>query len=225
VARGKFEQLAPERQREILAIAADEFSKNGFGGTSYNRLLARAGLGKSSAYYYFADKQDLFLTAVKACYRTFFDGLGELPQPTTSSAYWSFIEAITRRGFEFMQQDPTSAALIQCFVRERAMLDVLASAELLHSVEHYYVELIQVGQALGAVRRDLPLGLLAELGSALSSVFDRWFVATAADADATQLGELTRQFTELSRQLFEPKPRQGQAPVQRKRARRRAPKG
>ena len=66
MARHRFERLPAERKEAILRTAAAEFAENGFHGTSYNQLLERLEFGKSSAYYYFDDKRDLFLTALGA---------------------------------------------------------------------------------------------------------------------------------------------------------------
>lgn len=204
MAKRRFERLAPERQRLILSIAAEEFGRSGFRDTSYNRLLSRVGLGKGSAYYYFADKQDLFLTVVQNCYRAYFSSLTDLPRPTSANRYWAFIELMTRRWMEFMRSDPTSAKLILCFARERSVLDVVSGGELLDEIERDSIDLIRLGRKLGAIRRDLPIPLLADLVRAISSVFDPWFIATALRARTPQFARLARTFTELSRGLLEP---------------------
>ncbi|HYO94948.1 MAG TPA: TetR/AcrR family transcriptional regulator [Polyangiaceae bacterium] len=204
VAKRMFERLSPERQREILLIAAEEFGRNGFRGTSYNRLLARAGLGKGSAYYYFADKQDLFLTVVTTRYCAFFDGLTDLPRPRSAASYWDFVEAMSRRGMELMRDDPTSAALIRCFAREGPALDVPSSKELHERVERYYADLVTLGQELRAVRCDVPFALLVELARAHSTAFDQWFIATALPGGKPDISGLARTFAELSRGLLAP---------------------
>lgn len=187
-------------------MAAEQFGKNGFRATSYNQLLTRLGLGKGSAYYYFDDKQDLFLTVVRVCYRAFFDSLKDLEEPDDVEGYWAFVEAMTRRGLVFMREDPASAALLQCFARERQMLDLLSSQELFDEVERTYVDLVGLGQALGAVRRDVPFALLTDMARAISSAFDQWFIATAPRAGRERIGRLASLFTELSRRLLEPPP-------------------
>src|SRR5258708_31869284 len=60
----RFEKLAPAKRERILEVAAQEFAAKGFEGASVNRILERAQMSKGAAYYYFADKADLFGAAV-----------------------------------------------------------------------------------------------------------------------------------------------------------------
>jgi AcrR family transcriptional regulator len=202
----RFEQLPVERQREILRIAALEFAKHGFHGTSYNRLLERAGIGKSSAYYYFEDKQDLFLTIVARCYEEFFQVVQQLPLPTSANAFWAYVEELHLRGLEFMQVDPTAAAVMQAFSLERSQLDLLRSPKLLQTLEGSYARLIQAGQALGVVRTDLPMELILASSTALSAACDQWFVQHAKAAKPAELRRIAHDFADLSRRLLQPAP-------------------
>ena len=59
----------PERTRHrILAAATEEFARYGLGGARVDRIAARAGANKRMLYYYFRDKDNLFLAALEARY-------------------------------------------------------------------------------------------------------------------------------------------------------------
>ena len=59
----------PERTRAaILAAAVDEFAAHGLGGARVDRIAARAGANKRMLYYYFGDKDGLFLAALEDRY-------------------------------------------------------------------------------------------------------------------------------------------------------------
>ena len=59
----------PERTRAaILAAAVDEFAAHGLGGARVDRIAARAGANKRMLYYYFGDKDSLFLAALEDRY-------------------------------------------------------------------------------------------------------------------------------------------------------------
>ena len=59
----------PERTRQkILAAATEEFARHGLGGARVDRIAARAGANKRMLYYYFGDKDRLFLAALEARY-------------------------------------------------------------------------------------------------------------------------------------------------------------
>jgi AcrR family transcriptional regulator len=59
----------PERNRErILRAATGEFARCGLGGARVDRIAARASANKRMLYYYFGDKEDLFLAVLEAEY-------------------------------------------------------------------------------------------------------------------------------------------------------------
>lgn len=59
----------PERTRaSILAAATDEFARHGLGGARVDRIAERAKINKRMLYYYFGDKEELFLAVLEATY-------------------------------------------------------------------------------------------------------------------------------------------------------------
>ena len=59
----------PERNQErILRAATREFARFGLGGARVDRIAARAGANKRMLYYYFGNKEDLFLAVLEAAY-------------------------------------------------------------------------------------------------------------------------------------------------------------
>jgi AcrR family transcriptional regulator len=59
----------PERtRRKILHAATEEFARYGLGGARVDRIAARAGANKRMLYYYFRDKDNLFLAALEGRY-------------------------------------------------------------------------------------------------------------------------------------------------------------
>ena len=60
---------APERTKQrILASATAEFARYGLGGARVDRIAKRAGANKRMLYYYFGDKEGLFLAALEDRY-------------------------------------------------------------------------------------------------------------------------------------------------------------
>src|SRR5262245_4786439 len=59
----------PERTKQrILSAATEEFARYGLGGARVDRIAQRAGTNKRMLYYYFRDKDNLFLAALEGCY-------------------------------------------------------------------------------------------------------------------------------------------------------------
>ncbi|HVP08043.1 MAG TPA: TetR/AcrR family transcriptional regulator [Burkholderiales bacterium] len=59
----------PEKTQErILLAATDEFARHGLGGARVDRIAARAGANKRMLYYYYGNKDDLFLAVLESRY-------------------------------------------------------------------------------------------------------------------------------------------------------------
>ena len=59
----------PAKNRErILAAALGEFARSGLGGARVDRIAARAGANKRMLYYYFGNKEALFLAVLESRY-------------------------------------------------------------------------------------------------------------------------------------------------------------
>ncbi|MCK4810309.1 MAG: TetR/AcrR family transcriptional regulator [Candidatus Omnitrophica bacterium] len=58
----KRKELTQMRQKQILDVAAEVFSKNGYARTQVDEIANLAGLGKGTVYRYFKDKKNLFLS-------------------------------------------------------------------------------------------------------------------------------------------------------------------
>ncbi len=59
----------PEKNRErILAAALEEFARYGLGGARVDRIAAHAGANKRMLYYYYGNKEDLFLAVLESRY-------------------------------------------------------------------------------------------------------------------------------------------------------------
>jgi len=59
---------AEATRRRILAAATEEFARFGLGGARVDRIAERAGANKRMLYYYFKDKEGLFLAALEDRY-------------------------------------------------------------------------------------------------------------------------------------------------------------
>ena len=58
------------RRQQLHAVAAEEFLTHGYERASLNRIIDRAGIAKSSFYYYFEDKRALHADLVAHLERT-----------------------------------------------------------------------------------------------------------------------------------------------------------
>jgi len=59
---------AERTQESILRAAVAEFAESGLGGARVDRIAERAGINKKLIYYYFGNKEKLFLAALETTY-------------------------------------------------------------------------------------------------------------------------------------------------------------
>lgn len=65
-------------RRDILETASKEFALNGLSGARIDEIAARTKSSKRMIYYYFGDKEGLYLRALENAYRTVRDGENQL---------------------------------------------------------------------------------------------------------------------------------------------------
>lgn len=65
----KREEKVQQTRRKIIDFALEEFSKYGYSASSVNNMYhPEQGISKGLIYYYFASKEELFLTCVRECF-------------------------------------------------------------------------------------------------------------------------------------------------------------
>src|SRR5918996_2764954 len=65
-------------RRNILEIASEEFAMNGLAGARIDEFAARTRASKRMIYYYFGDKEGLYLSALENAYHTVRQGEGQI---------------------------------------------------------------------------------------------------------------------------------------------------
>jgi AcrR family transcriptional regulator len=204
----RFQNLPPEQRAAILEKAASVFADQGYAECSYNELLRELGMGKSQAYYYFADKADLFLTAVAACYERFYDEARVLPLPRNAEEFWDYVRRLTLLGFRFQSEDPVTSKLTRALVGSEVrfrVADALMSTEGTSREQHQ--RWIRLGQELGAVRTDLDPELLVRLSLEFAQFVDGFFAERAENATPRERERHAEIFTDLTQRLFAPAPK------------------
>jgi len=172
--------MAPERRDKLFQSAAEELAEHGYDGASLNRIIGRAGLGKSSLYYYFDDKRDLFRQLLEAVLAHFVREIGGFDYRTlTAETFWPEIEALFAKGVAFTERHAWYVRVGQLFYRLRAHEGSRgATTGFLSMVESWVASLLRHGMTLGVVRTDLPEPLLVQSVMALVEACDRHFLET-----------------------------------------------
>jgi AcrR family transcriptional regulator len=204
----RFANMPSDKRERLLTSAAQEFAAYGFEGASLNRILEAAQTGKSSAYYYFEDKADLFGTTVAYCVERL-----HLAPPTealtalTAETFWPTLTETHAQPLLRAQQHPwlfRAARAVERLTPEslqQGSLGQLAS----HLMRGMYT-LIQRGQELGLIRIDLPQELLVAWFRAIDGASDDWLLAHLDQLDQETIRQIAQQTMMTIRRTLAPPP-------------------
>jgi len=182
----------PERTRaRILEAARIEFAQRGLGGARVDQITARAGSNKRMIYYYFGNKESLFLAALESAYEQIRKAEQSLKLADLAPA--EGMRRLVRFTWEYYLAHPEFITLLNNENLHRAQhLKKSNEIQALHSpLVAMLEELLARGQRTGVFRRGVdPVQLyisIAALGyfylsnnHTLSTVFGRDLMQAAA---------------------------------------------
>lgn len=195
----RFARMPSEKREHLLTSAAQEFAAHGFEGASLNRILEAARIGKSSAYYYFEDKADLFCTTIAYCLdRLQLAPADDLFTALTAQTFWPAMTEIREQALLRAQQRPWLFGAVRAAEHlTPESLQQESLARLVRSLTQYQLtgmgSLIQSGQALGLIRTDLPQELLLAWFRALDGASDDWLLTQLDHLDQETIRHISQQ--------------------------------
>lgn len=200
----RLEKLDAERQRRLFESAAAEFAAHGFDGASLNRILEKSGMSKSSLYYYFDDKADLFTTLIERTMAVLFREIGGFdPDALTARTFWSTFEELYRRAIAVVGKNAWLVQFGGMFYRLRSDPGKgAATGRVFQAARNWATLIIERGQALGEVRTDLPQSLLIDSTMSLLESLDRWVVTHWGELAADEKEALPRTHIAMFRSLL-----------------------
>lgn len=178
--RPRFAKLPPAQQQTILRAALEEFAAHGFHDASLNRIIEVAGISKGSMYYYFDSKEDLFAHVTRVEFEHLLADLGPvaLPADPGPEPFWAAVARYYRDCVAQLAAHPQLASLIRAWLGAPTNPALQRAQQQLQAQIMPWVErVLAAGQSRGAVRTDLPTGLLIAVAIGLGSAMDMWLMA------------------------------------------------
>lgn len=199
----RLDKLDAERQKRLFESAAEEFAAHGFDGASLNRILEKSGMSKSSLYYYFDDKADLFTTMIERSLAVLFKEIGGFdPAALDAENFWDAFEELYRSAIAVVDRNAWLVQFGGMFYRLRSdPRQGSATGRLFRAVREWVTLIIARGQALGVVRTDLPQSLLIDSTMSLLESLDRWVVAHWSQLESAEKDAMPQQHIALFRSL------------------------
>lgn len=203
--RPRFEKLPADKRQRILETAAREFASRGFEHASLNRIITAAGISKGAAYYYFDDKADLFATVVLQGWQVLIPDTEIDLSLLDADAFWPVLLGLYAEMRQKAHERPWLTAVGK-LVYGRPPSKALGGlvAEQFAEARRWLAALVERGQAIGAVRADVPGPLLIGMVAAAAEAADRWIVDRADDLPPGDMEAVALGAFDMLRRLVEP---------------------
>jgi AcrR family transcriptional regulator len=174
----RFEKLSADRRHRVIAAAAMEFAAKGYEGATLEAITESVGMGKTSVYYYFADKADLCSTVLEEAWRRLrFEGHVDLETLTTET-FWPTFETLARESLALCHREPwllAASKLLNWAPHDPASHGVLD--QYVQRRQDWEAAFISRGQELGVIRIDAPVGLLLAIYVEANQAANHWLLA------------------------------------------------
>jgi AcrR family transcriptional regulator len=202
----RFAKLPEARREAILDAALEEFARGGYEDASFNRILASLGMSKGAIYYYFSDKEDLYLTVLERAAQRLASSVRAPGAAATVTAFWNQVRTLYRAVVDVVRGDPRVVAVLQRSVADLARLTRSERfAPLMDAFRTRVAAVLADGQRVGAIRVDLPSDLLLELTFAVGQVLDANMFRSGALATSEGCERAIDEGLGVLRRLLEPR--------------------
>lgn len=186
----RYENLDEARRTALMDAAIAEFAAQGYDGAALARIAEGASLSKGVLYYYFEDKTDLYIEAVRTALAQAAEEIG-MPRPEDFAGdFWGEVRGLLKRELRYGAERPQIVQLAATFFQLPSK--AFSSPELHRFYEQgvaFTARILEAGRSQGAVRDDVPLELLARAIMAVGEAADSWVLLRwgefADDLDAT----------------------------------------
>jgi len=195
-------QLDPKIERRLFAVATKAFVKDGFERASLNAILAEVGLGKSSFFYYFLDKEDLFATVMATAVARVAKAAGPTSLPNEPDRFWREAADLFRRWGDAADAELGFLGLLRAYQPLRHV-----ASPRLHSVmdeaRQTFRALLCRGVELQVVRKDMSVDGLMTLIEAVDLALDDEF-HRASSHDSKEIEAHRHRFFDLIARIIRP---------------------
>jgi len=203
--RPRFKKLPPEKREQILETAAKEFAAHGYKDASLNKILAKAGISKGAAYYYFDNKADLYVTTVTRYATEMLASLTVDFEGLTAVSFWPALQNLYAQQFIQYAERPWVFGVVKSDGPiDKEALANMQLGEASQNVEGMLESIMRQGMALGTVRTDLPDELLFSLVMAVDDAHDNWLLGQMSSMTEAELQSAAEQAINLLQRLLSP---------------------
>ena len=201
----RYESIDETLKTRILDVSKREFSAHGFENASYNKIIQSIGISKGSMYYYFENKEDLFITCVIDAFAHATGNFGftkaSIRLTEDKPAYWNSIELVSSKQWKDVFQHPVLMSLMRQLVSLGTDHPIFRKLNTeCEGLSEYgdFIAMLEHGVEIGAVRDDVPLIVL----NRMSTEYKVWLMQETQEGRISEQQAISK-FFEMFKQLFE----------------------
>ena len=204
--RRRSANLDREKQQRLLRACTMEMATHGYRDASLNRILEMSAIGKSTAYHYFEDKADLCAWAIEHCWADFIASIDIEIDQLTSATFWPTLQKLYEAQLETPEPEGSIWSSLRA-LREMLMDETVAKEvrTRFRMQRSWMRQLLEQGQQIGAVRTDLPRGLLVAVVAAIDAAGDEWLHRDGSRLPLSERRKHAAQTFSIIRTAVEPK--------------------
>ncbi|MGL1890553.1 MAG: TetR/AcrR family transcriptional regulator [Spirochaetaceae bacterium] len=173
--KDRFKNIPLEKQEGILTAAVEEFAKNGFNGTSINKVAKHANISIGALYSYFDSKDDLFLTIVEKMFNALSSILDTID---TSKDFFSIVEQMFYSAHDYATKYPLlNQIYLDMSTQSLTNISKKISGTLETVTRDLYLEVIKNARDSGQINLDIDDRILSFLLDNLIVVYQFSFTS------------------------------------------------
>ncbi len=200
----RYESLDESLKTRILDVSKEEFGAHGYEGASYNKIIQKIGISKGSMYYYFENKEDLFITCfldeARSAGMLSFE-MNKLSEVVDHDVYWDSIKMISSQQWNNVLHHLLFMSLMRQLVSLGSDHPIFRklNAEC-EGLSEYgeFMSLLEHGVKIGAIRDDVPLNVLIRM----NTEYEVWLLQEMQEERLNEQ-QVVDKFFEMFKQLFE----------------------
>ena len=201
----RYESIDETLKARILDVSKQEFAMHGYENASYNKIIQKIGISKGSMYYYFENKEDLFITCFLDAFAhatgIFGFDYASFSFGDDEEAYWNSIKKISSKQWNDVLQHPLLMSLMRQLVSlgtDHSIFRKLNSE--CEGLSEYgeFISILEHGVKIGAIRNDVPLNVLIRM----NTEYEVWLLKEMQEKRLNEQ-QVVDKFFEMFKQLFE----------------------
>ena len=203
----RFESLDESLKTRILDVSKQEFATHGYESASYNKIIQKIGISKGSMYYYFENKEDLFITCFLDAFSHATGSFGfeytSFPLGDDKEIFWDSIKKISSKQWNDVFQNPLLMSLMRQLVSLGSDHPIFRklNAECEGLSEYSDImSILEHGVKIGAIRDDVPLNVLLRM----NTEYEVWLMQEMQEQILDEQ-QVVGKFFEMFKLLFETK--------------------